>query len=108
MLCSKSRQEECFTNQVAVARPGHPSSHVPGSGLEGRWSMTPCLRSIPHTVPDVPPPCGLTKDTVIFARPAAVRWTAVVLAPVPVAGETSILLQGCATYLFVSLGCFLS
>lgn len=70
--------------------------------------MTPCLRSIPHTVPDVPPPCGLTKDTVIFARPAAVRWTAVVLAPVPVAGETSILLQGCATYLFVSLGCFLS
>lgn len=57
--------------------------------------MMPCLRSIPHTVPDVPPPCGLTKDIVIFARPAAVRWTAVVLAPVPVAGETSILLQGC-------------
>lgn len=107
MLCSKSRQEECFTDQVAVDRPGHPSSRVPGSGPEGRWSVTPCPRSVPHTVPDVPPPCGLTKDIVIFARPAAVRWTAVVLAPVPVLVRQASYYKVATTYLFVSLGCFL-
>lgn len=31
---------------------------------------------------------------VVFARPAAVSWTAVVLAHVPMTGETGILLHG--------------
>lgn len=48
---------------------------------------------------------------VVFARPAAVSWTAVVLAHVPMTGETGILLHGypprfSATYLFGSWAVF--